>query len=308
MFPARLKPILAIAIASIIWGAASPIFKWSLSNIPTFTLATLRFSLAGLILMPFVLNKKLSLDKKDWLLVFLFALGGTTLNISFFFLGLKLAPSVNASIIGSIQPLILLLIAWTLLKERITKMEMVGAVISFTGILIIILAPLVLSGYRGEMSLLGNFYFVIAMLGAVLQTYCGRLLVKRKGYSLLYTFYAFAIGALTFFPFFIIEYLQNPNWLGRLDLAGTTGIIYGVLFSSLLAYCLMDWGIAKVEEISEASLFYYLNPLAAILVAILFFGEKITTPFLIGMALVITGMLLTERRLPFHPLHKKNKV
>lgn len=306
MFSARLKPLLAISFAAIIWGAASPIFKWSLTNIPPFTLAFLRFSLAALILYPFIQKRFYALNKKDLKWVFLFGFFGITLNISAFFLGLRLAPSINASIIGSIAPLLLLVIGAFFLKERVEKIEILGTCVSFIGVLTIIVVPLFSDGQSAEISLLGNLLFVIAALGAVGQTIIGKKLFNKCLDPLPLTFYAFIVGAFSFFPLFLIEYLKNPGWLGNLDMAGGVGIFYGVIFSSLLAYVLYDYSLSKIEA-SETGIFTYLMPITAILIAVPFFGEKITTPFLIGLALVITGMLLTEKRSPFHPLHKKQK-
>lgn len=313
MFSARLKPLLAIALASIIWGGASPIFKWSLSNIPPFTLAFLRFSLAALFLYPFIYkqsfstNKKFSIEKRDWPLVIFFSLSGVTFNISFFFLGLKLAPSINAALIGSVQPFLLLMVCGFYLQEKILKREILGTFISFLGILLIILSPLLLDGQMAGSSFLGNFFFFLAMLGATLQTLVGKKLFNKYPSSLPLTFYAFTVGALTFFPLFLVEYLKNPGWLGNLNPAGIVGIIYGVLFSSLLAYVLYDWGLSKIDA-SESGILNYLNPLTAILIAVPIFGEKITWPFIIGALLVIAGILLTERRLPYRPLYKKSKA
>lgn len=305
--PARLKPILAISVASIIWGAASPIFKWSLTNIPPFTLAFLRFSLAALILYPFLQKKFYPLEKRDFIWVFLFGFFGITLNISAFFLGLRLAPSINASIIGSIAPLLLLVICAFFLKERVEKIEILGTCISFIGVLIIIMVPLLADSQSAEISLLGNLLFVIAALGAVGQTIVGKKLFNKYPDPLPITFYAFIVGAFSFFPLFIIEYLKNPGWLGNLDLAGGVGIFYGVVFSSLLAYVFYDWGLSKINA-SEIGVFNYLMPITAILIAVPFFGEKLTIPFILGGILVILGIFLTERHSPFHPLYKDKKI
>src|SRR3989337_3866488 len=92
--------ILALIGANIIWGAAPPIFKWALEDIGPFTLAFLRFFIAAIIILPFA-YKSLFVERQDYLKLFLIGFFGVTLNISFFFLGLKFAPSINASVIGS---------------------------------------------------------------------------------------------------------------------------------------------------------------------------------------------------------------
>ena len=66
---AHQKGILALITANIIWGAASPIFKFALQNISPFTLAFIRFYGATLILLPFA-YPYLKIHKKDYLKIF----------------------------------------------------------------------------------------------------------------------------------------------------------------------------------------------------------------------------------------------
>src|SRR3989337_1766625 len=89
------KAILALILANIIWGATPPIFKWSLTNIEPFTLAFLRFFIGALILFPLI-SGSLEIKRRDWGKLLLLSLFGITINISFFFLGLERAPSINA--------------------------------------------------------------------------------------------------------------------------------------------------------------------------------------------------------------------
>ena len=233
----RRQAILALIIANLIWGAASPIFKWSLTSISPFILAFLRFFLASIILLPFAYKEfkqiKLQLLPK----IAIFTLLGVTFNISFYFLGLKLAPSINAAIIASIQPFILVLMGAWFLKENITRREVIAAVVSFLGILVIIIAPLVSDGYKAEMFLIGNLFFLLATMGAI-----GHALVSKKVLNkdilLGVTFISFFIGSVTFLPFAFYEHLQNPMWYLNLGVPGYVGIVYGSVFSSALAYWL----------------------------------------------------------------------
>ena len=97
------RAFLALIIANIIWGAAAPIFKLSLENIPPFTLAFLRFFL-GAILLIFFLGRKIKPPKfyrHDTTLLLVNAIAGITLNIALFFIGLTMTLSINAPVIAS---------------------------------------------------------------------------------------------------------------------------------------------------------------------------------------------------------------
>src|SRR3989344_9043080 len=99
--------IFALIIANIIWGAASPIFKWSLQDIQPFTLAFLRFFIGALLLLPFTLHN-LHIQKRDWVKLSLLSLSGITINISFFFIAIQMTSSINAPIIASAAPVFII--------------------------------------------------------------------------------------------------------------------------------------------------------------------------------------------------------
>jgi len=73
------------------------------------------------------------------------------------------------------------------------------------------------------------------------------------------------------------------------------GIIYMALISGLLGYVLYVMGLKYIEA-SEAAVFYYLQPLFGVPIAIIFLKESITSIFIIGAILVAFGIILAERK------------
>jgi drug/metabolite transporter (DMT)-like permease len=302
----RRQAIIALIIANLIWGAASPIFKWSLTSVSPFILAFLRFFLASLILFPFAL-KELKQIKLEFLpKIIIFTLLGITFNISFYFLGLELAPAINAAVIASVQPFILVILGAWLLKENITRREMSAALISFLGILIIIVAPLLGDGHQAEMFLIGNLFFLLATIGAIGNALVGKKILNQNNLVAI-TFVSFIIGAVTFLPFAVNEHFQNPQWFLNLGIPGLTGIFYGAFLSSALAYYLYMIGLNGMEA-SETGIFGYLMPLSAVIIGVLFFNEALTLPFVIGSGLIIIGLILQELGFFRSLLHKLRQI
>lgn len=292
-------PILALIVANIIWGAASPIFKYSLQNIPPFGLAFLRFLLAAYLLYPWVHTKINWKDLKNkWL--WFFSLSGVSINIIFFFMALTKTESINAPVIGSSGPLFILLFSAIYLREKITRREIAGTLVGFTGILIIILQPILEKGVDG--SVVGNLLLIVATLGAVGGVIFGRKFLTPQN-SLGSTFWSFLIGTLSFTPFMLAEYWQNPSWMLDLNFHGWLGILFGGILSSAVAYTLFDWALSKLPA-NRTSVFTYIDPIVAIIIAIPLLGEKITLPFVLGSLLVLLGIVIAERRVPYHPIHK----
>src|SRR3989338_3943053 len=121
-----MNPIVALIIANIIWGAASPIFKFSLENIPPFTLAFIRFFFASFLFLPFTLKYLKQLTRKNIFEIVVSSFFGITVNISAFFLGLAKTTSINAPIIASAGPVFIYLLSLIFLKEVMNRKVLLG--------------------------------------------------------------------------------------------------------------------------------------------------------------------------------------
>ncbi len=292
------QAILALIIANVIWGAASPIFKLALENLPPFTLAFMRFFVAALFLLPLT-YKNLKIEKADWGNLILVSIFGITINITFFFWGLQLAPSINAPIISSAAPVFIYLFSIFFLHEKNHPKVFLGTLVSLVGVLIIVIAPLLSKGL--DTQIIGNLFFIIATLGTVFHSVIGKkVLDKYNPFTI--TFWSFLIGSLTFFPFFIKE-MVTLHPFETVDERGLLGLFFGILFSSLAAYTLYHWGMKQIDA-QEIGVFFYIDPIIAALIAIPLLGEKITGIFLFGSLLVFAGIFIAEGRLHYHPLHK----
>jgi len=301
------KGIIALIIANIIWGFASPIFKWSLTNIPPYTLAFWRFFLASIFLGIFLVATKQfafpTLDAKHWFKLVWYSLTGITLNIIFFFLGLQLTLSINAPVIASAQPLLIFILAPFLLGETVTKRKMTGLLIGTIGVSVIVFEPIYYNGIDGN--IVGNLLLVLATFFAVLATLTGRKLFHDQN-PLQLMFWAFLIGAMTFLPLATFEFGSTPTLYQQLDIKGLVGILFGSIFSSAIAYSLYAYGLSKISA-SESSIFTYIDPVAGTILAYYMLHEPITIPFMIGAFFIFGGIFVAEGRLHWHPFHKLKK-
>lgn len=296
--------ILALILANIIWGAAPPIFKWSLHDVGPFTLAFLRFVIATLIFLPITWNHY-TIFKKDWLSIILIVILGITVNISFFFWGLSYAPSINASIIGSAGPIFIILGSFWFLREKPKKKVIIGSNIGLLGVLFLILVPFFRDGHSSQLVSLGNIFFVISVLGSVGQTLIARRIME-KYLAITITFWSFALGALSFLPFFVLE-VAHRGFLPHLTAQGATGIIFGGFLSSALAYFLFYYAL-KYLQAADVSVFVYIDPIITILVAYPLLGEVPDVTFILGSILVFGGIFIAEGRLHWHPFHLFKKL
>jgi len=289
--------ILALIIANIIWGAAPPIFKWSLQDIQPFTLAFLRFFLAAIIIFPFI-RKKLKIQKEDWPILLFISVIGLTFHIAYFFVGLTLSPSINAPIISSAAPIFIIIGSTIFLHDKPKKKVIQGTLISLIGILIIVLRPTFEHGL--DKSIIGNMLYVTGMGLSVFYT----LMLKEiapKYNPLALTFWIFLISSISFLPLVFFEASQTSQLI-ILNTKSIIGITFGAVFSSSIAYTLLTFAIKYISA-SEVAVFSYTDPIIAIVIAKPLLGETITNTFLIGSILVFFGIFISENRIHYHPIH-----
>ncbi|GAB4219752.1 MAG: DMT family transporter [Candidatus Microgenomates bacterium] len=296
-----INPFLALIIVNIIWGGASPIFKFALENIPPFTLAFIRFFLAGLIFLPFVLKNFQKINYREWLEVFLVGFFGIFINISFFFLGLKKTESINVPIIASSGPVFLYIFSILFLREKPKLKIFLGMMIALFGVLLIVLSPIFLDGKKiifGEIE--GNLFIVLATLGSVFSTLIGKNLLKKINPYFVSTFSFLSSSFL--FLIFVLNELKVWSF-NQLNFNGWLGIVYGVLFSSAIAYFLYYYGISKIDA-QEVGIFSYIDPIVAVVIAYPLLQELPNFWYIIGSIFVFGGIYLAEKRVHWHPINK----
>jgi drug/metabolite transporter (DMT)-like permease len=296
------KAFLAIIIANIIWGAAAPIFKISLTNIPPFTLAFWRFFLGAIILF-IVLKGKVAIKsstRRDITLLLGYALSGITFNIVFFFWGLQRTLSINSPVIASGAPILTYFLALLFLHEKSNLKKLTGMILGSIGIILIILEPILQTGLDG--SIVGNLFLVIATLAAVIQTIIGKEALPKFD-PFVFTFWAFIIGSASFLPNAVHEFISAPTLYATMDIRGIFGIVYGAFFSSVIGYGFFAWGLSKITA-TDASLFTYIDPVVGTILGVILLKEPLTSYFLLGALFIFGGIFIAEGRLHYHPFHR----
>lgn len=290
------KAVIALIVANIIWGAASPIFKWSLQNIGIFTLAFLRFFIAAYLILPFTLQK-LHIKGEHIFPVFLLSLFGITLNIALFFIALPYTASINVPIIGSSGPIMLLMFSALFLHEKMKAKVINGMLLSLIGVFIVILSP---AGNGIDISIKGNLLLVGATISTVISTVIAKKIAPFYDYKTI-TFWSFILSSIMFLPFMLNE-IRSIGFLPNLDTPGLVGILFGAILSSALAYSLYQYALKYITA-GETGIFTYIDPFAAIIIAIPLLHETLTPQYIFGAILVFLGIYFAEGRIHYHPLH-----
>lgn len=287
------KPVfyLAIIAAHAIWGGNYVFAKITLEEIPVMSLGFLRYGLASLLIIPFLLSlegkdKKIRIDHLPKLVFG--ALLIACINIAFFYMGLKRTTAIDASVLELSIPVISVIAGWWFLKEKIYSANLVGIIISLLGALSVIGIPLLFFGNFSSKQLSGNLLILASSISFVIGSMIFKSMLKTYKPVVL-TAVTFLIATVAFALPAFMEYLQNPGWILKVSILGIFGLIYITVLSSICAYFLLLWGLNRIP-LSHANMIQYLEPAIAATLAVPLLGERISFSFIIGTCLIILGV------------------
>lgn len=205
---------------------------------------------------------KEKVNKKDILRIALCGLLGAAANMLLFFHGINLTSPIDASIIMTATPVIVLIFSFIILKERITKNKLLGICIGGIGALFLILYG---SSAIGTSSFLGNLFVFLNACSYGLYLVVAKTLMK-KYHAITIISWMFLFGFIYVFPFGIGDLLSTDFASFNLNTYLVLG--YVVLFTTFFAYLFNIYALNYVSP-SVNSSYVYLQPVVSfILVSI----------------------------------------
>lgn len=233
---------------------------------------------------------------KDLGLMALCGLFGVALNQLFFFNGLNLTSSINTGIIMTVNPIMVVILSYFVLREKITWRKSVGILIGATGAVLLTLA-----GATGATdSAWGDlFIFINAASYAVYLVLVKPLMGRYKPLTVITYVFTFGLLYVTLYPPALMEVSQmNFSAISTREYGVIAFVIIGVTF---LTYLLTVYGLKYVSP-SVSSAYIYLQPVLVMLFALTFtamgwtadYTDSISLEKIGYMLLIFVGVFLTS--------------
>lgn len=278
-----------------LWGASWPWGRIVAQSMPPLAAASLRFILASFVLILWLhrsghLKALYALNVRQWAGMGCASAVGVLGYSIFFMLALKSVPAGKAAMVVALNPVLTMLFAVLLFRERVSLTMGTGVVMAVTGALWALTDGALLSLQPGhsDMSELLLLGCAACLVG---YTLIGRKVLTTVD-SLTTTTVTAAIGAVQLFLASMV--LEGPAaWRGLLDTPSVAwlSIVALALGATALAYAWYLNGV-KMLGAGAAAAYMSLVPLFGILFSNLWLGESLTVSLLSGGALAIAGMLL----------------
>jgi drug/metabolite transporter (DMT)-like permease len=262
--------------------------KTALKGFEPLLIALLRFTLAGAILWAVWRLRPVREPLTRAELGRLALIGFVSLTVYFSFenLGIARTSASEAAILIATIPIFVALIGAFVPAERPSGRQWAGILLSFAGIVALVLA----AGGSGGGSLAGNLLVLAASVsGAAYAILARRLLVSRS--ALFVTAYQNLFGALFMAPLALVEALVMGVRRPTPQAAG--GVLFLTLVCSILAYLMLNYAFRFLPA-SRVSVFINLTPVVAVASAYVLLGERLTPAQGLAAVVVVAGVWLTN--------------
>lgn len=282
--------VVAVAILYIVWGSTYLAIKFAVADMPPYLMLSLRFGVAGAVLYGFQRARRVpNPTKLQWrgsgligVLLLVAGMGSVGLAESFG------APSSLAAVMIATMPLWLTLFL-SFMGERAGRGEFVAMGVGLLGVLLLNLEGGLRSNPGAALLLLG------APVSWALGSALSRKLPQAPG-GMGSAVQMLAAGA-AFVPLGLLRgerFVSLPSWSSGLAL------LYLIVFGSLIGFSAYVFLLNQRVRPALLTSYAYVNPVVAVLLGVSFGGERLGLPGFLGMAVVVSSVVMVVRTPSLH--------
>ena len=289
----RVWALLAAAGATTIYGLNHTVAKVVMPDyVGAFGFIFIRTAGAALLfwLLSLFLPKE-KIDRGDYLRLFLACLMGMCINMLSFFKGLELSTPVNSGIFATTNPIIILLLSYLFLGEKIGIRKFLGITLGFTGALILVLYGTQNTGNAPNV-LIGNILFMINSF-----FFSGFIIVVKplseKYNTVTIMKWLFLIGFILTFPVTVSEYTE-VDW-PNMPLDVLLRVAFVVLGTTFSTYLLNLYALRNLQA-STVGAFAYAQPIIAISYAIYTGNDILDGVKAVACLVIMLGVYLVSKK------------
>lgn len=297
--------VAALIVSMIIWSVSGIAIKHALAVLPPFTMIVMRFVPSVLVMLIIGLVRRkhslFCLQRLEWRDVPLFLIAGFCQPFLYYLLETYAYDALNSPTIAetllSTSPLLSPIFAAVLLRERVTKYNILGILISTAGVFALTLAGS--TNYS-----IGSYWGIPLAFAAVSAAVIDSIMMRKaplKYSSLSFVFYTQVVSLCFFIPIWFVkegpQVFDNAQW--TLDngqfVTALWCVGYLTVFASVIAFILFCYALRQIG-VTQANAFNNIRPAFTALWMFLFFSEHLPLAKWIGMGLIIFGLFVCQKQ------------
>lgn len=281
---------LNLVIIMLIWGSNVIIFKVIVEYLPIAFMVSIRNIIAAASLILIIRYKKhiFNLTKKEWFYVFIAGCTGIGGHHYYLAKGLLIATASNTAIILALSPVTTAILSYLLLKDKLTKFQILGILIGFSSVFLLIVFQT-----RDENTFnMGIFYVLLSMLLQSFSYIFIRKVTKTVDPKIVTTWSLFIGGLFIAIFVFTSELSQIQSTVPNANFFIWILLLFSAIASSAIGQTVYNSSIKKIGT-SETTIFTNLIPFFSLILSVMFLKEAISFYQVIFFITVIIGVMLS---------------
>lgn len=280
----------AAAVSSLSAGASIAATRFVIDQTDPVTIGFYRYLIGAFVLLP-VLAWGLAtrrVSARDMLVI---ALLGVVFFGYFpwaFSASLKYTTAARGAVGLATAPIMTLVLAQILGRERMTPMKSLAVAVAFAGVAVAFSDALLGGENKG---FLGEALMLAAVLGAAVYSVYARPYLVRHG-PVFVTSLAITFGMLSLLPFAAAEGALSA--VPTFTTGGWVAVLFLGIVGGAVQFVLYTWALRRISP-TRTAIYVTLNPISALVLAAVILGESLTPQLLAGAILVISGIFLANR-------------
>lgn len=280
-----LRAIAMGLLFALIWSSAFSSARIIVADAAPLYALSLRFLISGLIgvALALMMGQSFALSRKQWFATILFGICQNALYLGLNFVAMQTVEASVAAIIASLMPLLVALLAWPLLGERLSGVGLLGILIGIAGVMLIMGGRI-----SAGIDLFGVMLCGIGVLALTLATLALRGATSGGNYMMIVGL-QMLIGAAVLLPAAMLleefHIALSPRWIAAFS--------YTILFPGLIATLVWVLLLNRIGPIRAAT-FHFLNPVFGVAIAALLLGESLSLRDALGVLIVTLGILMVQ--------------
>jgi len=288
---------LLLVLCNLFWAGNYVFGKFVVEEMTPISLTFTRWLFASVILLGiahFVEKPKWNTVVKEWPSLIGLAIFGIVGYNSLLYYALNFTSPTNASLVNSFNPGLIALVSAIYLREKVSRIQCLGILISFLGVFVIMTKGNLLQIFVTHYNK-GDLLMIIAVIMWTLYSMIGKKLTSIP--TITSTAISGLIAAIIMAPFAIAQGINFTS----LSATAVTGIAYITIFPSICSFIFWNIGVREIGA-SKAGVFLNLNPVFTAAISWIL-GQKITVVQVIGGLLVFLGVYFTTGMFEKNFLH-----
>lgn len=278
------KSYLYLMTTFMLWESLYVVSQFVLGKIPTFTVAMFRYLIAFIALSFISLkSKKEKIEKSDYKYFFIMGFIGYFISVDCQLLGTKISGGSMVSLINSLNPIIISVMAMIILNEKLEINKIIGIILSLFGVYMIV-------GTGANIEFIGVLISFIAVIGWAFMSVISRK-TSNKYSALTLTKVSMLIATVCNIPVSFLE-IQITHPLIQIDIGAILGILYMGIVCTAFTNILWNKSLSMLPA-NTCSAFYPIQTLTSSFLGVLVFHEILTTSFVLGSTFIIVGVLIS---------------